>query len=65
MDSEPTLASEASRKGVQKQQGVFSLDFDSWRDLVTVFDIKKSIIPHRKEERHEDDGNAAAAGWFS
>ncbi|WEW55949.1 hypothetical protein PRK78_001384 [Emydomyces testavorans] len=55
--SEPALASEAQRKGLQRRQAVFSLDFETWRDLIEVFDIKKPLIPHRREDEAPSWGN--------
>jgi hypothetical protein len=37
---------------------VFSLDFDTWKELIEVFNITESIIPHR-EEQEEETGR----GW--
>ncbi|CAI7606047.1 unnamed protein product [Penicillium pancosmium] len=45
----PYQPSEAQQKGIQKHQAIFSLDFDTWREIIDVFDIKESIIPHREE----------------
>jgi hypothetical protein len=28
---------------------VFSLDYETWEQLIQVFNIKKPIIPHREE----------------
>ncbi|EPS34840.1 hypothetical protein PDE_09804 [Penicillium oxalicum 114-2] len=43
---------EAQAKGIQKHQAIFSLDFETWAEIVREFGIQKSIIPHR-EEAHE------------
>ncbi|KAF7592644.1 nuclear protein [Aspergillus hancockii] len=59
--AKPYAPSEAQKKGVQKHQAVFSLDFETWRDLIEVYGIKESIIPHRAEEQHETAGQ----GWYS
>lgn len=48
--SKPFAPSEAVKKGVQKHQAVFSLDFEIWRQLIEVFGITKCVIPHRTEE---------------
>ncbi|KAI1921329.1 hypothetical protein LOZ64_001611 [Ophidiomyces ophidiicola] len=57
--SKPVTASEARDQGIEKFQAVFSLDFETWRDLIEVFDIKKPLIPHRDEE--EQRGQTALA----
>jgi len=51
--SVPYAPSEAQKKQIQKRQAVFSLDFDTWRELIKVFKISESIIPHREEQEEE------------
>ncbi|KAI9367685.1 putative nuclear protein Qri2/Nse4 [Aspergillus egyptiacus] len=58
--SKPYAPSEAQRRGVQKHQSVFSLDFDTWKDIVEAYNIHKCIIPHRQEEEH-DTGRGCVA----
>ncbi|KAJ5908154.1 nuclear protein Qri2/Nse4 [Penicillium taxi] len=48
--SDPYAPSEAQKRGVEKHQAVFSLDFDTWEKLIEEFKITESIIPHREEE---------------
>ncbi|KAJ5494984.1 hypothetical protein N7539_000100 [Penicillium diatomitis] len=50
---------EAQAKKIQKHQAIFSLDFDSWAEIVREFGIKKSIIPHREEK---EEGNSQT--WY-
>lgn len=56
----PTLGTAAADKTfaehqeTQRNQAVFTLDFDIWKELVTSFSIEKSIIPHREEEEWDD-----------
>ncbi|KAJ5947402.1 hypothetical protein N7466_000417 [Penicillium verhagenii] len=56
--SSPHLPSEAQAQGVVKRQAIFSLDFKTWEQLVDVFGIESSIIPHRNESTEE-----AATTW--
>ncbi|KAJ5955006.1 hypothetical protein N7501_009285 [Penicillium viridicatum] len=49
----PFAPSEAQKKGVQKHQAVFSLDHDTWSEIIDVFKIENSIIPHREEKEQE------------
>ncbi|GAQ09371.1 hypothetical protein ALT_6692 [Aspergillus lentulus] len=58
--SKPYAPSEAQKKGVQKHQAIFSLDFETWRQLIDVYDIKESIIKHRPEEPSQSTGG----GWY-
>lgn len=49
--SKPYAPREAQEKGIQKHQAIFSLDFDTWNQLIDVFNLKdrSCIIPHREE----------------
>ncbi|KAL2820501.1 Nse4 C-terminal-domain-containing protein [Aspergillus cavernicola] len=58
--SKPYAPSEAQRRGLQKHQSVFSLDFDTWHDLIEAYSIRDCIIPHRQEEEHN-----TSRGWYS
>lgn len=60
--AKPYAPSEARQKGIEKHQAVFSLDFDTWRDLIEVYGIKESIIPHREEEELQ---SSRPRGWYS
>lgn len=44
----------AERHETQRNQVIFTLDFDTWEDLVSSFGIQESIIPHRNEEKYDD-----------
>jgi hypothetical protein len=48
--SDPHAPHEAQAKGIQKYQAVFSLDFETWEDLIDVYDIKTPMIKARDEE---------------
>ncbi|KAJ5512500.1 hypothetical protein N7463_002052 [Penicillium fimorum] len=56
----PFAPSEAQKKGVQKHQAVFSLDHETWEELIDVFNIKDSIIPHREEKQQE-----TGTSWYA
>ncbi|KAJ5926799.1 hypothetical protein N7516_008572 [Penicillium verrucosum] len=56
----PFAPSEAQKKGVQKHQAVFSLDHDTWHEIIDVFKIKDSIIPHREEKEQE-----TGTSWYA
>ena len=42
------------RQGAPRNQAVFTLDFDMWREIVESHGITKSLIPHRIEEEYDD-----------
>lgn len=55
----PTLGiaaarSVAERQESQRNQAVFTLDFDTWEDITESFGIERCIIPHRKDEKYDD-----------
>ena len=50
----PHAPSEAQKKGIQKHQAVFSLDFETFDELVEVFGLKNSVIPHRDENQEQN-----------
>ncbi|KAJ5197113.1 hypothetical protein N7449_007592 [Penicillium cf. viridicatum] len=56
----PFAPSEAQKKGVQKHQAVFSLDHDTWYEIIDVFKIEDSIIPHREEKEQE-----TGTSWYA
>ncbi|OTA61444.1 hypothetical protein K449DRAFT_405931 [Hypoxylon sp. EC38] len=51
-----------SKHRAQKQQAVFSIDMELWRDIIDVFNITEPIIEHRKEESHQGPGSR---GWYN
>ncbi|KAI5303372.1 hypothetical protein KEM56_007619 [Ascosphaera pollenicola] len=59
--TDPETLAEAKKNGIEKHEAIFEIDFKSWKELIDVFNIKESIIPHREEE----EGDAMAATWYS
>ncbi|MCJ1405088.1 nuclear protein [Xylographa trunciseda] len=46
---------------ISKHQAVFHLDYETWEDIIEIFGIKKSIIPHRSS----DEGTQVGPnGWY-
>ena len=58
-DEEQTTS---TKHGAQRQQAVLTIDMKMWRDIIEAFDIKESLIPHRREETQQGPG---ARGWYS
>lgn len=56
--TKPYAPIEAQKKGIQKHQAVFSLDFDTWNAIIDLYDRKDCIIPHRQEEQQ------TRRGWY-
>ena len=56
--SEPYGVRDAREKGIQKHQTVFSLDFETWHDLIDAYGIEDSVIAHREEPAQSSGG-----GW--
>ncbi|RDW62215.1 hypothetical protein BP6252_11648 [Coleophoma cylindrospora] len=62
---EPTLPreqEERTEQGIQKHQAIIAIDMDQWETLIELFDIKKSLIPHREEAIQ---GTIGARGWYA
>ncbi|KAJ4386369.1 hypothetical protein N0V93_009264 [Gnomoniopsis smithogilvyi] len=60
-DSVSTVSAE-SKAGTRKYQAVLSIDMPLWRELIQTFNIKESMIEHRKESQSQGPG---AKGWYS
>ncbi|KKZ63704.1 hypothetical protein EMCG_02011 [[Emmonsia] crescens] len=63
LPSQPAAPSEAQAKKLKKHQTVFSLDFETWENLIEAFDIQESLIPHRNEEATEPANKEKTTGW--
>ena len=50
------------RQKLPRNQAVFTLDFDMWRDIIESCGITESVIPHA-DERDYDDGTTRDEGW--
>lgn len=51
-----------SKNGTMKRQAILSIDMPTWKDLIRTFNIRESIIEHRKEAKIVGPG---ARGWYS
>lgn len=47
----------------ERHQAVFSIDFDTWQELIEVFDIRKPLIPDRTPVAAGTQ--IGAKGWYS
>jgi hypothetical protein len=50
------------RQKLPRNQAVFTLDFDMWKDIIESCGIKESVIPHVAEKDY-DDGTTMDEGW--
>ncbi|MCJ1416442.1 nuclear protein [Xylographa parallela] len=49
-------------ENISKHQAVFHLDYETWEDIIELFDIQSSIIPHRSS----DEGTQVGPnGWYN
>jgi len=55
----PRGVSEQRDQGAHKHQAVFSIDYPTWEMFIRAYDIRVSLIPHRKQEK--DDGGSK---WY-
>ncbi|KAI5284729.1 nuclear protein [Ascosphaera acerosa] len=60
----PQSAGEARRRGVQRHQAICEIDFQTWKRMIQVFDIKEPMIPHRQEDEEAAAQAAGAATWY-
>lgn len=60
--TEPRTFGAKAGENVSKHQSILTLDMATWQDLIDVFDIKESMIPHRVEEQQ---GQLGTRGWYS
>ncbi|CAG8335253.1 unnamed protein product [Penicillium salamii] len=49
----PYAPLEAQKQGIQKHQAVFSLDYDTWEQVIKLLDLKECVIPHREPTQEE------------
>jgi len=50
------------RQSGMRHQAIFSLDFETWQELVKVLNIKEPLIPDRSHD--ENDTQIGARGWY-
>ncbi|KAK0382398.1 hypothetical protein CLIM01_00211 [Colletotrichum limetticola] len=50
------------KRETAKQQAIFSMDMQTWQDIIDTFEIKEPMITHRKEATAQGPG---ARGWYS
>ncbi|KAK7972833.1 hypothetical protein PG996_007054 [Apiospora saccharicola] len=62
IDTEEVEQNAGRQTARQRQQAVFHLDMDVWRDIVEVYNIREPLIEHRREEKVKGPG---ARGWYS
>ncbi|KAH8907967.1 Nse4-domain-containing protein [Coniochaeta sp. PMI_546] len=51
-----------ARRGTTKHQSILSIDMPTWQEVIKAFNIKESMIPHRREQQSVGPG---AKGWYS
>ncbi|OHE96634.1 hypothetical protein CORC01_08091 [Colletotrichum orchidophilum] len=50
------------KRETAKQQAIFSMDMQTWQDIIDTFGIEEPMITHRKEATAQGPG---ARGWYS
>ncbi|KAG5981251.1 hypothetical protein E4U55_003144 [Claviceps digitariae] len=61
VDREPVDDGTQQRHGSSKHQAILSMDEQTWREIIDVFQITNPMIPHRREANHSGPGGR---GWF-
>ncbi|KAF2861566.1 hypothetical protein K470DRAFT_214745 [Piedraia hortae CBS 480.64] len=62
MPTEAPSLEERRAKQMKRRQAVFALDYSTWQALVTAFDIREPMIPHREEDVEQRVGGR---GWYA
>jgi non-structural maintenance of chromosomes element 4 len=62
VDAESENGGDERRHGSSKHQAILSLDEQTWKDLIATYNIKESMIEHRKYASNQGPG---ARGWYS
>jgi len=52
----------ASKHSAMKHQAILSIDMATWRAVIEAFNIKESMIEHRREQ---DYPGPSSRGWYS
>ncbi|WQF83283.1 Putative nse4/EID Nse3/MAGE-binding protein [Colletotrichum destructivum] len=63
VDEDGTARGSAAKRETAKQQAIFSMDMQTWQDIIDTFDIEEPMITHRKESGSTQV--PGARGWYS
>ncbi|GJC82964.1 non-structural maintenance of chromosome element 4 [Colletotrichum liriopes] len=63
VDEDGTTGRAAAKRETAKQQAIFSMDMQTWQDIIDTFDIQEPMITHRKEAGSTKA--PGARGWYS
>lgn len=61
-DNEAKGKGKLTRQAGMRHQAIFGLDFETWQELVRVFDIKEPMIPDRSEVPNTTQ--IGSRGWY-
>jgi hypothetical protein len=61
-DDDDEESAAAARSNPTKHQAIIELDQAKWKEVIEVFNITESIIPHRQDTDHSGPG---ARGWYN
>ena len=59
--TESSSPQEIRENNIVKRQAIYHIDFEVWHEVVTEFDIKECIIPHRQSE---EGRQVEANSWY-
>ncbi|KAG5991083.1 hypothetical protein E4U43_004097 [Claviceps pusilla] len=62
VDREPLEDGTQQRHGASKHQAILSMDEQTWREIIDLFQITNPMIPHRREANRSGPG---ARGWYN
>ncbi|KAG6140906.1 hypothetical protein E4U12_005614 [Claviceps purpurea] len=62
VERDPSGDETQPRHGASKHQAILSMDEETWREIIDVFQITQPMIPHRQQASQDEPG---ARGWYS
>ncbi|KAK1992617.1 Nse4-domain-containing protein [Colletotrichum falcatum] len=63
VDEDGAAGRAAAKRETTKQQAIFSMDMQTWQDIIDTFDIREPMITHRQEGGSTQA--PGARGWYS
>ena len=52
----------ADDRGGKTNQAMFSIDFETWQQLIEAMEIAEGLLPHREQDESSTQVNAR--GWY-
>lgn len=63
--AEASTVEELRQKRISKHQAVFSIDYETWQQLIDAFDITEPLIEHRQDDAEARAQRMGERGWYT